>query len=60
MKTGSDNFRACSIQSITRRIKAQDIPVIVFEPTLDASEIFGSEVTHDLDSFIIVRFREIF
>lgn len=29
----------------------KDVPVIVYEPTLDASEFFGSEVTHDLSKF---------
>ena len=27
------------------------VPVVVYEPTLDASEFFGSEVTHDLEAF---------
>ena len=34
-----------------KRMKVKDAPVVVKEPTLDAPEFFGSEVTHDLGAF---------
>ena len=34
-----------------KRVKAKGVPVVVYEPTLDAPDFFGSEVTHDLDGF---------
>lgn len=51
MKLGSDAPYASSIQGVMKRVKAKGVPVVVYEPMLDAPEFFGSEVTHDLEAF---------
>ena len=51
MKSGSDNFRSSSIQSVIRRLRDKGIPVVVYEPTAKDDEFLGCEITHDLADF---------
>jgi UDPglucose 6-dehydrogenase len=51
MKSGSDNFRASSIQDIMQHLRTENVELIIFEPTLNHGEFAGARVVNDLSLF---------
>lgn len=51
MKANSDNFRESSIRGVISRLKSNGVDLIIYEPTLDASEFEGVEVVSELCDF---------
>ena len=51
MKSNSDNFRASAIQDIMKKIRAEGIKVVIYEPTIFSSAYEKYPVINDLKKF---------
>lgn len=51
MKSGSDNFRASSIQGVMKRLHYKGIKVVIYEPTLQEKKYLNYDIIEDLNTF---------
>lgn len=52
MKANSDNFRQSSVQGIIKRLQANGVETVIFEPALKEDTFMGSKVLRDWDLFV--------
>ena len=51
MKQGSDNFRSSSVLGVMKRLRAEGMDVVVYEPACPEDDIYGVPVIRDLGRF---------
>jgi len=51
MKAGSDNYRSSSVQGVMKRLKAKGVRILLYEPSLEREDFYGSIVVGDLSDF---------
>lgn len=51
MKSGSDNFRQSSTLDVIELLKAKNIKIIIYEPTLNETVLFNCAVVNDIELF---------
>jgi UDPglucose 6-dehydrogenase len=51
MKTGSDNYRASSVQGVMRRIIAKGIKIVIYEPSIIDDSFGESKIVNKLEDF---------
>ena len=51
MKSNSDNFRNSAIQDVIKKIKEQDIKIIIYEPSINENYFQENKVVNNLNEF---------
>lgn len=51
MKAGSDNFRNSAVQGVIKRLKADGIEVVIYDPMLSCEEFDKSRIIKNIDEF---------
>lgn len=51
MESDSESFRQSGIQGVMKRIKAREVEVVVYEPSMRENEFYNSRIIRDREEF---------